>query len=77
MKKRAAGLLAASLALSLCAPFPFGWTAASAAGHNPYADGPKDDWSYSAVESLIDQGLVTGMTVDDYHNLKRYNGTTN
>lgn len=68
MKKRAAGLLAASLALALCAPF---CPLASAAGHNPYADVPKDDWSYSAVESLIDQGLVTGMTVDDYHNLKR------
>lgn len=68
MKKRAAGLIAASLALALCAPF---CPLASAAGHNPYADVPKDDWSYSAVESLIDQGLVTGMTVDDYHNLKR------
>ena len=68
MKKRAASLIAASLALALCAPF---CPLASAAGHNPYADVPKDDWSYSAVESLIDQGLVTGMTVDDYHNLKR------
>ena len=67
MKKRAAGILAASFALGLLGTCP----AASAAGHNPYADVPHSDWSYSAVESLIDQGLVTGMTVDDYHNLKR------
>ena len=64
MKKRAAGLLAAGLVLGSC------WTA-NAAGHNPYADVPKKDWSYGAVESLIQQGLVTGMTVEDYHNLKR------
>ena len=76
MKNRAAGILAASILLGVSgtfgvSAFPGTCMTAFAAGHNPYADVPKSDWSYSAVERLISQGLVSGMTVEDYHNLKR------
>ena len=63
MKKSALGILAASLTLGISSP--------CLAGSNPYADVPHTDWSYTAVAQLINQGLVTGCSEDDYHNLKR------
>ena len=36
------------------------------ANSNPYTDVPADDWSYVAVESLIQKGLVTGYNQQNF-----------
>ena len=40
------------------------------AAENPFATVPKDYWAYSAVEQLVQDGLVDGYTVDDFHDKK-------
>ena len=64
MKKKAAGLITAGIV--------FGASASCLAGSNPYADVPKTDWSYAAVEQLVDQGLVSSCANDEeFRHLKR------
>lgn len=40
------------------------------AAENPFATVPKDYWAYSAVEQLVQDGLVDGYTLDDFHDKK-------
>ncbi len=64
MKKTMIGALTASILLTLN-------STSLAASVNPYANVPHDDWSYHAVEQLVADGLVAGLNVDEYHNLRR------
>ena len=65
MKKKAVGLLTAGIV--------WGVGASCLAGTNPYADVPHTDWSYAAVEQLVDKGLVSSCATDaEFKQLKRF-----
>lgn len=62
MKKR---LLASALAIGI-----FSTASVSFAADNPFASVPKDHWAYSAVEKLVQAGLVDGYGDEDFRGEK-------
>lgn len=40
------------------------------ASENPFATVPKDYWAYTAVEHLVETGLVDGYNLTDFHDKK-------
>ena len=40
------------------------------ASENPFATVPKDYWAYTAVEHLVETGLVGGYNLTDFHDKK-------
>ena len=63
MKKKIAGAIFIGI---LCAVQNLTFAAS-----NPYADVDRTSKEYGAVENLIEQGLISGCDLNDFHNLKR------
>lgn len=42
-------------------------TSTAFAAQNPFESVPRDSWSYTAVEKLVEDGLVDGYNLSDFH----------
>lgn len=45
-------------------------TSTAFAAQNPFESVPRDSWSYTAVEKLVEDGLVDGYDLSDFHDKK-------